>query len=368
MAKRGKIRIVFVVGILIVLGLLAFFITRAVSSNSKTANNSTIINQSLSKAGLPPSILPPPDITINATGTLTTISSLGTPNATDPSGISPTVTNNAPAGGFPTGTTTVIWTAINAAGLNATAGQEVTVNDPIFSPVSSQTVDSTSSIGTVVTFTPVAVDYSNGSIDAVSCNPPSGSTFSIGTTQVRCTATDNASNTAHITFNVIVKDTIPPVISSTSDIKQEATSSSGNTVNYAIPAVTDYVDGSDIVTCSPTAGSLFPLGSTKVTCSSTDSLGLTGTSTFNIIVQDTTPPVISNVPSNIAQGNTSVSGATITYTLPTATDIVDGTDTVTCNPISGFNFTIGTTQVSCSATDNAGNTAYAQFYVNITSP
>jgi hypothetical protein len=40
---------------------------------------------------------------------------------------------------------------------------------------------------------------------------------------------------------------------------------------------------------------------------------------------------------------TSASGAAVTYTNPTATDIVDGTVAVTCTPASGNTFAIGTT-------------------------
>jgi hypothetical protein len=46
----------------------------------------------------------------------------------------------------------------------------------------------------------------------------------------------------------------------------------------------------------------------------------------------------------------------VTYTAA-ATDIVDGTDPVTCTPASGSTFAIGTTAVNCTATDkNTGAT------------
>lgn len=53
---------------------------------------------------------------------------------------------------------------------------------------------------------------------------------------------------------------------------------------------------------------------------------------------------------------TSASGAIVTFT-PTATDNVDVTVTVVCIPASGSQFALGTTQVTCSATDAAGNAA-----------
>jgi hypothetical protein len=58
------------------------------------------------------------------------------------------------------------------------------------------------------------VDYTVTVIDSVddnpqlSCQPPSGSTFSLGVTTVRCTATDSSGNTSTASFTVTV---LPPV-------------------------------------------------------------------------------------------------------------------------------------------------------------
>ncbi|MBI3414496.1 MAG: DUF5011 domain-containing protein [Verrucomicrobia bacterium] len=49
-----------------------------------------------------------------------------------------------------------------------------------------------------------------GSVTVV-CNPPSGSSFPVGTNVVNCTATDSAGNTATCSFNVVVNDTEAPV-------------------------------------------------------------------------------------------------------------------------------------------------------------
>lgn len=73
------------------------------------------------------------------------------------------------------------------------------------------------------------------------------------------------------------------------------------------------------------------------------------------IPSDTTAPVIT-VPADMTQQIEGVSSATVTFTA-SATDDVDGTVAVTCEPASGATFEYGTTTVSCSATDAAGNTA-----------
>jgi hypothetical protein len=59
------------------------------------------------------------------------------------------------------------------------------------------------------------------------------------------------------------------------------------------------------------------------------------------------------------------SGATVTYTPPTATDTQDPNPTVTCSPASNTKFTLGTTTVSCTATDANGNTSAAKTF-NVT--
>ncbi len=86
-----------------------------------------------------------------------------------------------------------------------------------------------------------------------------------------------------------------------------------------------------------------------------------------IVQPDTIPPVLSNVPAAITVEATGPSGAMVTYDSPTATDAVDGAVPVTCDPLSGATFPIGTTTVTCAANDAAGNTATASFDVTVTS-
>ncbi|MER5280763.1 HYR domain-containing protein [Streptomyces sp. NPDC002809] len=74
---------------------------------------------------------------------------------------------------------------------------------------------------------------------------------------------------------------------------------------------------------------------------------------ISIDVNDTDAPVVT-VDDRIARPEND-DGARITYTA-TATDAQDGELPVTCTPASGSVFPIGTTTVTCSATDEAGNT------------
>jgi hypothetical protein len=236
---------------------------------------------------------------------------------------------------------------------------------PVLSLPGNMTAEATSSSGAAVSFTASATD-DNPAQPQVTCTPASGSTFAIGTTPVTCSATDAAGNTASGTFTVKVQDTTPPVISGTpANITAEATGPGGAAVSYTAPTASDLVDGSRPVTCTPTSGATFSIGTTTVTCSATDTHGNPASTTFTVKVQDTTPPVISGTPANITAEATGPGGAAVSYTAPTASDLVDGSRPVTCTPTSGAIFSIGTTTVTCSATDTHGNPASTTFTVKV---
>jgi hypothetical protein len=88
-------------------------------------------------------------------------------------------------------------------------------------------------------------------------------------------------------------DTIAPTISGTSDITAEATSAAGASVSYTTPSATDNVDKTVSVSCAPLSGSTFAIGTTVVSCSATDHAGNSSSSSFHIIVRDTTAPSVS---------------------------------------------------------------------------
>jgi uncharacterized protein len=93
------------------------------------------------------------------------------------------------------------------------------------------------------------------------------------------------------TATLVVIDDVPPVLSALTDIAVEATQAGGAAVAFT-PTASDEVDGPEPVICAPLSGSLFPLGSTTVTCSAHDASNNTASGTFTVTVRDTTPPVI----------------------------------------------------------------------------
>jgi hypothetical protein len=310
----------------------------------------------------PPVLTLPSNITAEATsasGAVVTYTASANDNVDGPVAVT-----CSPASGstFPIGTTTVQCSATDAHGNTANGSFTVTVRDttpPALALPANITAEATSASGAVVTYTASANDGVDGPV-AVTCSPASGSTFPIGTTTVQCSASDAHSNAANGSFTVTVRDTTPPALALPVNITTEATSASGATATYTASA-TDLVDGVVPVLCDHASGSTFPVGTTTVQCHATDAHSNTASGSFLVTVRDTTPPTLS-LPANITAEATSASGAVVSYTA-TATDIVDGSVAVHCDPASGSTFPLGTTTVQCTATDAHNNTAHGSFTV-----
>jgi hypothetical protein len=94
-----------------------------------------------------------------------------------------------------------------------------------------------------------------------------------------------------------------------------------------------------------------------VNCSATDSQNNVSSGSFTVTIQDTTAPVIAPK----ADIETSIQNAfgskQINYTAPSTTDIVDGSGTAICTPVSNSIFKPGETKVTCTAVDAHGNVA-----------
>jgi hypothetical protein len=312
-----------------------------------------------------PAITVPDDVIEEATsaaGAAVDLPEATVEDAVDPA---PTVTYSPASGStFPLGDTTVTVTATDASGNDSFATFVVTVGDttpPAFADVPADaTVEAAGPDGAEFTYTlPTATDLVGGAVE-VSCDPASGSIFPIGETTVTCTATDAHTNTATATFLVSVVDETAPDVTVPADITVEGNVLGGAKVDFAASA-TDAVSGALDVMCTPPAGSVFPVGETTVDCSATDDAGNEGTASFLVTVTDETPPDLT-VPGTVTEEGNVFGGAVVEFTV-LATDIVSGDLVATCSPASGATFIVGSTPVSCSATDQAGNSTTAGFNV-----
>ncbi|MBB5014500.1 HYR domain-containing protein [Rehaibacterium terrae] len=314
----------------------------------------------------PPAIAVPADITAEATsaaGASVGFSVTAQDAVDDAEPYEIGASGCAPPSGsvFPLGETTVACGAEDSAGNQASASFKVTVVDttpPAIDVPDPITAEATSASGAEVSFAVSATDLVSGNVP-VDCLPPSGSTFPLGTTTVECSASDAAGNGADASFDVTVVDTTPPVIDPMDDILGvEATGPAGAVVHYTAPATSDIVDGAGVATCLPASGSTFALGSTVVTCTASDAAGNAASPvSFNVQVVDTTPPVIDPMADILGVEATGPDGAVVHYTAPATSDIVDGAGVATCLPASGSTFALGSTVVTCTASDAAGNAA-----------
>ena len=235
---------------------------------------------------------------------------------------------------------------------------------PLISIPADFSVEATGPAGATVTYAASAMDNSDD-MPYLSCEPASGTTMGLGANTVSCYAEDAAGNGANSAFTVTVVDTTVPSLPVLDDQTAEAAGPGGATVAWALPVATDIVDPSPGVVCAPASGSLFPLGTTTVTCTATDSSGNSDAESFDVTVQDTTAPLMPALLDVFAEAG-SAAGAIVNWAPISATDAYDVSVAATCAPPSGAAFPIGMTPVSCSATDSSGNlSAPSGFMVSV---
>lgn len=166
----------------------------------------------------------PPVLVVPANVSVTTASctallddELGVAQATDEGACNSTVTivrSGVPAGNiFPTGTTTITYTAQDAAGNTSTGTQLVTVTEsPAIPPAISCPTDITvflplnsTATSMVVTYTPpVGTDNCGGATTTQTAGLPSGAAFPVGTTTNTYRVTDASGNSVECSFTVTV--------------------------------------------------------------------------------------------------------------------------------------------------------------------
>jgi 6-phosphogluconolactonase (cycloisomerase 2 family) len=135
----------------------------------------------------------------------------------------------------------------------------------------------------------------------------------------------------------------------------------GAVVTYPAPTTSG---ACGTIVCSPASSSFFPVGTTTVKCKSNNNAG-PEMCTFTVTVNDTESPVImcpGNVNGAAAASCPIATGAPVSFTV-TATDNC-GTPALVCSPPSGSTFPVGTTTVTCTATDASGNASQCSFTVS----
>ena len=140
---------------------------------------------------------------------------------------------------------------------------------------------------TPATYSATATDNCDQSV-TVTCVPPSGSAFGLGSSSVTCTATDDAGNASTCTFTVTVRDSTPPILTCSPNLEVPPTSPNGATVTYVAGATDPCGIGS--FNCTPPSGSTFPLGTTTVTCTAVNASGGSASCNFTVTVRNPNDP------------------------------------------------------------------------------
>jgi CSLREA domain-containing protein len=330
-----------------------------------------------------PIINAPADIIVDADeGCAATGLTLGTPVTSDNVGVvsvtgvrSDGLALDAP---YPGGTTTITWTAKDAANNTATDTQTVTVLDPavpvITAPANiSANTDAGSCTAALNPGTATAaqgcfnITIAGVRSDGLALDAP----YTKGVTTITWTATNTAGRKATALQTLTVADnqapavTAPPNVTTTADpnsctaaVNPGTATASDNCGPVNTPAGVRS-DGQPL-------NAPYPGGTTTITWTATDSSNNTGTALQTVTVNDASPPTITGPTEVVATLPLNSPATSVAVTYPTFT-VSDGCGavTVTFSIPSGSSFPVGSTPVTATATDAAGNTATHNFVVRV---
>ena len=364
--------------------IITWTATDNITGTAASCGQNVTVTVTSSGDSTPPTLVVPPDVSVTTSSCSATLDDeLGTAEASDPAGTcngSVTITRTGVPANFvfPTGTTTILYTATDAAGNTATGLQLVTVTEsPAVPPtitapadVSANTGPGATSCGTVVSDATLGMAIANDNCPGVTVTRtgvPAGNVFPVGNTIVTYKATDASGNIATDTQTVTVVDNTVPTVSCPANIVvSNDPGLCSAVVTFSVTAA-DNCPGVTVAT-DIASGSTFAKGVTTVHATATDAAGNIATCSFTVTVNDTENPVIS-CPSSITLEPTCPTGAIATYTAPVGTDNCPGATTArTAGGASGTVFPIGTTTVTHTVTDASGNTASCSFTVTVLTP
>ena len=114
----------------------------------------------------------------------------------------------------------------------------------------------------------------------------------VGVTPVNCSAADSRTNGSSGSFSVTVTDSAP-TITVPGQQTVEASDAAGSNVNF-VPRRRRPTrrKGRSFRSARAPRGRDFPIGTTTVTCTATDGGGASAAASFDVVVHDTTPPLV----------------------------------------------------------------------------
>ena len=338
-----------------------------------------------------PMIICPADVTVNSNGAASVVVNNIAATATDNCGTpaisymifgNPSTVGTGDASGntFLVGTTMVTYTATDEGGNSVNCSfnviviqDQLTIECPMDINQGTDTNICSATLDLPVTILSDPNNINTISWDITGTSGPvsgtgniSNFTFSLGTSTIVYTVTDNFGASETCSFQVTITDQDAPIISG---IPADTTVECDNIPAAATPTAMDQCDGvtsvnliSESVAAGPTLGSSI----ITRTWSTVDVAGNIATANQIITVIDTTAPMIT-CPADISLNSTTspVCGANPSWTVPTASDNCDMNVQVTSSFTPGDFFPLGTTIVTYYAEDNAGNIDSCKFNVTI---
>ncbi len=331
----------------------------------------------------------PADLTVNSGGlpsvVVNNIEATATDNCGTPAisyvilGTPPAVgTGDASGNSFFVGTTMVTYTATDEGGNSVSCSFNVTVIQDqlmIECPMAiNQSTDA--NVCSATLDLPVTILSDPNNINTISWNitgtsgPVSGTgnisnlAFSLGTSTVVYTVTDNFGATETCSFDVTITDQESPVIS---NIPTDTTVECDNVPSVATLTALDQCDGVTNVSLISESVAAGPIpGSSIITRTwfTIDVAGNIATANQTITVIDTTAPTIT-CPADVSTFSTTspICGANVFWTIPTAIDNCDSNPQVTSSFAPNDFFPLGTTVVTYYTEDNAGNIDSCKFNI-----
>ena len=224
---------------------------------------------------------------------------------------------------FPLGTTTEMWTVVDASGNTSVCSFVVTIVDDVPPVITcpadvSVNVDPGFCTGTVAYIPPVGTDVCGGESTVQTAGMGPGPGFPGGTTVEEYTVTDGAGNSTSCSFTITVIENIFPVITCPADIivDNEAASCYA-AVTFVEPVGTDNCPGIVTERISGLApGAFFPLGTTIQGYRVTDAVGQTDDCEFSITVNDTSVVRITCPADTIVPSRSDTCGADVVVPRP----------------------------------------------------
>jgi len=295
----------------------------------------------------------------------------GLATATDSCDASPVITQSPVPGTIISGPTTIVLTATDATGNASSCAFDVLLTDSIapvvVCPGNQNEFFDTSCQFELPDYTGLASASDSCDASPVIVQSPAVGTMIAANTTITLTGIDATGNSSSCTFDVLLSDTIAPIVTCPGNQNEYF----DTTCQFVLPDYTgllvavDNCDPVPVVTQSPVIGTVIA-GPTTITLTATDTSGNFSNCTFDVLLTDSIPPVVTCPGNQYEYFDTACHFTLPDYTvLGVATDSCDASPVITQAPVPGTVIFSNTT-VILTATDATGNSSNCSFDVLLT--